>query len=157
MALHVTVAEVQSWLDQGKIDLPTNDQLPEEFNVATAVFSRLAQVFNTAPWVDNTTTPNLIRVIISAKVAANRYNKLYSEEDDAGNKYANKLENWADSMIIALLNGSVVLIDSPAVVANDPAFYPKDSTGSEQILDGLGFPIGLPGAEDIKFHMADRY
>jgi hypothetical protein len=159
VALHVTIPEVQSWLDAGKIELPTNDTLPEEFNVSTYVLAKLGQIYNVSTWVDTTTTPNLVRVIISAKVAASRYNKLYSEEDDAGNKYANKLEVWAEGIITALLNGTIVLVDYPTpVTANDPAYYPNDATGSDVILDALGNVVGIgAGAEDIKFRMGDRW
>jgi hypothetical protein len=159
VALHVTIAEVQSWLDAGKLELPATDTLPEEFNVSTYVLAKLGQIYNVATWVDNATTPNLVRVVISAKVAANRYNKLYSEEDDAGNKYANKLEVWAESIITALLNGTIVLVDYPTpITANDPAYYPNDLTGSDTIVDALGFIVGAgAGSEDIKFRMGDRY
>jgi hypothetical protein len=159
MPLHVGIAEVQSWLDPGKLLLPNNDPLPEEFNQATIVLARLSQVYNTATWVDAATTPMLVRVIIAIRIAANRYNKSYSEESDAGNKYANKLERMAENLLQDLANGILQLTDAESTnpSANNPIFYPDDLTGASQIVDAQGFIIGWEGSEDIKFTMADRY
>lgn len=160
MASHVTVAEVQSWLDQDKLPLAPNDPLPEEANAAAGVLARLANVYPEAStWTDNTNTPALVRVIISALTAAYRYNKIYSEEEDAGNRYAGKLEGRALEMLSMLVNGDVLITDVPVtlITSFDPLFWPGDLTGATKIYDGQGLLIGWEGSEDIKFHMSDRF
>lgn len=159
---HVTVAEVQSWLDPAKLPLAANDPLPEEVNAATGVLSRLASVYPTevGNWTNESNTPILVRVIISALTAAYRYNKIYSEEEDAGNRYANKLEARALELLEMVVNGDVLLTDVPGIediTTFDPLFWPTDVTGAMPIYDAQGFQIGWAGSEDIKFTMAERF
>jgi hypothetical protein len=159
MALHVTVAEVQSWLDHDKLPLAANDPLPEETNASAMVLSRLSNVYNTSTWLDAVTTPLIVRVIISALTASYRYNKIYSEEEDAGNRYAGKLEGRALELLSMLVNGDLTIPEVPpgTVTTFDPLFWPTDETGAMEIFDALGVQIGWAGSEDIKFTMADRY
>jgi len=157
---HVTVAEVQSWLDVNKLPLAPNDPLPEEVNAASGVLGRLANVYpEAATWTTEANTPVIVRVIISALTAGYRYNKIYSEEEDSGNRYANKLEARALELLSMVVNGDLAITDVPVslVTSFDPIFWPNDITGAAAIYDGLGVQIGSEGTEDIKFHMSDRF
>jgi hypothetical protein len=157
---HVTVGDVQVWLDAGKLLIPENDTLPEDQTFADIVFGRIGQVYTTTTWVDATTTPPLIKRIIAMLIAANRYNKIYSEEDDAGNRYANKLEGRAYDMVNMIVSGQIIVLDPSAVPiagANVPVFYPDDQTGAVEIMNALGEIIGIAGSEDIKFTMAQLW
>lgn len=131
MAL-VTVAEVQAWLESTKLRLDHDDELLEEVHLSRMVLSKLATRFDTSAWVDETTTPDLVRTIIAMLTAASRYNKQYSESDaQAGNPYANKLEGLAYDMLEQLLTGEMLLTDvtddGPGVTGT-VAFYPTDAS-----------------------------
>lgn len=158
---HVTVDEVQSWLDEAKLPLASNDPLPEEVNAAAGVLGRLANVYDVTGWTNNTNTPQLVRVIISALTAAYRYNKIYSEEEDSGNRYASKLEGRSLELLAMIVNGDIILTDVPGggstITSFDPLFLPKDVTGASIIYDALGNIINWEGSEDIKFNMAERF
>jgi hypothetical protein len=157
---HVTVAEVQGWLDKDREPIPENDPLDDDVQFSTLVFAKIQQVMNTAGWIDVSTTPPVIRKIIACLVAANRYNRIYAEEEDAGNKYAGKLERLAWGWIQDIIDGKMVVLDNSGVEilnANDPRFYPTDATGAATIYDALGNKIGEPGSEDIKFTMAATF
>lgn len=130
MAL-VTVNEVQAWLESTKLRLGHDDELPEEVHLSRMVLSKLATRFDISAWVDETTTPDLVRTIIAMLVAAARYNKQYSESDSqAGNPYANKLEGLAYDMLEQLITGEMLLTDATdgPGVEGTVAFYPTDAS-----------------------------
>lgn len=157
---HVTVAEVQSWLDYDKLPLAPNDPLPEEVNAATGVLGRLVNVYPEATdWTTTANTPVIVKVIISALTASYRYNKIYSEEEDAGNRYAGKLEARALELLNMIMIGDLQITDVPVSVITsfDPIFWPNDTTGASRIYDAQGFMIGWEGSEDVKFTMADKF
>lgn len=157
---HVTIAEVQGWLDPDRLAIPANDALIDDVQFSVPVLAKVAQVMDTSTWVDVSTTPPLIRKIISALIAANRYNRIYSEEEDAGNKYADKLEKMAWGWAQAIVDGKMVVFDNSGTEVlnnNDPAFHPRDVTGAQIIYDALGNARGWEGSEEIKFFMADTF
>lgn len=157
---HVTVTEVQSWLDPAKLPIAANDPLPEEVNAATGVIGRLANVYPEAvTWTTEANTPLMVRVIISALTAAYRYNKIYSEEEDTGNRYANKLEARALELLSMLINGDLQITDVPVttITSFDPQFWPTDATGALPVFDARGFLMAYPGDDDVKFTMSSRF
>lgn len=147
MAL-IDVTDVQTWVDANKLRLDHNDDLPEEPFVSQKVMSRLSACgLDVSGWVSRDTTPVLIRGIIGMLVAAQRYNKAYSESDEeAGNPYANKLEERAKMLMDGICMGSVDLLD----VDDDPAstgsgsvsFYPTDQVGILDKEEGVRFTMG---------------
>ena len=146
MAL-VTIDDVQIWLEVTKHRIAPDDQLPEESAASEVVLSRLAVRFDTTTWVDPASTPSLVRKIIAMLVASWRYNRVYSETDeDAGNPYANKLEQRANDLITAILEGSIALTDVGTGPAIDGTvdFYPTDiSTATDSVDDkGRVFTMG---------------
>lgn len=160
MAAHVTYLEVQGWLDKDREPIPENDPLSDDAQFATIVLAKISQVMETSTWVDVSTTPPVVRKIISALIAANRYNRIYAEEEDAGNKYANKLENRAWDWVQQIVDGKMVVLDNsgnPILNINDPTYYPTDATGAAIIYDALGNVVGEAGSEDIKFLMGTKF
>jgi hypothetical protein len=141
MAL-ITLDEVQPWLEESKLRLAQDDELVEEVTASPLVLGKLAARFDTSTWVDENTTPEIVRKCIAMLCAAWRYNKHYSEsEDGAGNPYANKLERmvWGDppdfmgGIIGGILAGSIDIgtVDGPAAEGTI-AFYPTDAA---EIID----------------------
>jgi hypothetical protein len=157
---HVTVGDVQVYLDVNKLALPENDPLEEDQTFADIVFASVGQVYDFSSWTNETTTPALIRRVLAMLIAANRYNKIYSEEDDAGNRYADKIEARALEILASISDGTILLYDAsllPLPETHDPSFYPNDATGASIIYDALGFVVGEAGSEDIKFRMATTW
>ena|GEM_PF-6344239 len=154
---HVTVDEVQHWLDPDKLLIPENDPLDEDAEIAPTVLARIAVAYDVSAWDDVASTPAVVRKIIAMLIAANRYNKVYSETEDAGNRYANKLEGIAWNRVDWIVEGKLILFDALDVLIADfarPMFYPDDNTGRSAIYNQLGVMVGEEGSEDIKFRMS---
>jgi hypothetical protein len=156
----VTQDDVQVYLDVDLYPIPENDAFPEEQTFADMVFARLGQAYDTTGWLSTPTTPALVRRIIAMLIAANRYNKKHAEDDDAGNRYAYKLENRAWELVNLILNDQAVLYDATLLEIaelNDPKFWPDDTTGVVAIYDALGRFFSEAGSEDIKFRMGASF
>lgn len=145
---HVTVKEVQSWLEKTKLRIDQDDELVEEEQVAPLVLGRLASRFTVSGWTDATSTPEAVRKVIAMLVAAARYNAAYSETaEDAGNPYALKLEQFAWDLVERMLDGSFVLtdvtLDGPGV-EGILSFYPTDASTSidDETDAGRAFTMG---------------
>lgn len=144
----INVDDVQPWLEESKLRLDSNDDLIEEPFQSEYVKSRLASCsMEVSTWVDTSTTPTLVKAIIAMLVAAQRYNRFYSETDEeAGNPYANKLEERANMLLEGICAGTVNLSD----VTDDPAttgfgsilFYPTDDVGIIDTEEAVRFTMG---------------
>ncbi|MHA2047125.1 MAG: hypothetical protein ACW99G_20225 [Candidatus Thorarchaeota archaeon] len=146
MAL-IDVDDVQPWLEPTKLRLDHDDPLTEEPFQSEFVKSRLASCdIDVTTWLDAATTPTLIKSIIGMLVAAQRYNTYYSETEDAGNAYANKLEERASMLLEGVCSGSIDLLDitdDPATTGfGSPLFYPDDSVGILVPEEGVRFTMG---------------
>ncbi len=156
MAVVVTLAQVQQWLEQTKLTLDNVDEELAE-SARLRAFSDMASAYDTSTWVDSSTTPALVRSCISMLIAAWEYMRAYSEED--GTSYGMVLEARALALIESIANGSTELEELPGVgsASSIAEFYPDDLTGSSAIYDANGNLIGLAGSEDIKFTMGGRF
>lgn len=147
MAL-IDVDDVQPWLEESKLNLDHNDDLIEEPFQSAFVLSRLSSCsIDVSSWVDTTTVPFLVKQIIGMLVAAQRYNRYYSETDeDAGNPYANKLEERAELLLTGICSGSISIpeiTDDPSSSGfGSPSFYPTDLTGLFDPEEAVRFTMG---------------
>lgn len=156
MAVVVTLAEVQQWLESTKMTLTTVDtELAESARVLA--FSDISSAYDVSTWISPTSTPKLVRAAISMLIAAWEYQRAYSEED--GSNYGDKLEIRARLLIEGIAGGTTILEELPGegTTTTSPEFYPDDSTGYSDIYDANDNLIGLAGSEDIKFTMGARY
>jgi len=150
MPTRITPADVQVWLEPTKLRIDSGDSLAEENAASEIVLSKLTTRFDISDWTDTTDTPDLVRQIIAMLVASFRYNSIYSETEDAGNPYADKLKDMADNLIMGILDGSIDLIDEPLQgpgVTGTLEFFPTDKTGSNDLTpfgpeEGVRFKIG---------------
>lgn len=125
----VTQREIQSWLELTKLNLPALNtdllaQLEEE------VLVQLSSVYNTSTWLDEVTTPKIVRVIIAKIYASIHIDKMYSENQDEGNDYAARLMANANMLLAGLMSG---LFEIPGVVSPNPgtpSFYPTDASSA---------------------------
>ena len=109
----ISTDDVQAWFTDDRLLLEITDDLPEEPNVSTEVLSTVAARYDTSTWTTRTTTPQLIRSIISAQVAAIRYRKHYADQIDEL-PYADWLDQWAMTILKGIVGGSIALLDIPS-------------------------------------------
>jgi hypothetical protein len=130
----VTVPELQAWVEGTKFTIvtplsATNTQLL--LQIEEEILSRVANAYDTSTWVDETTTPRLIRVAIAKKFVAWAYRRQYSEslgEDDA--TYAALLEANSEMIIQGILDGSIEIPDLPPSFTTGLSFYPTDASSA---------------------------
>lgn len=144
----VTLTEVQAWLESSKLPITSLDaellaHLEEE------VITQLATVYDTSGWTSNLNTPKLVRTAISKYYASWYIDKAYSENQDEGNDYAQRLQENADMLIAALVGGQVVIPEVPAPSnPRTPSYYPNDAssalepTAEDPSLGGPYFSLG---------------
>ena len=140
---HISVAEVQSWFTTNRLQLAVTDDLPEEPNIAQEVLSVLASAYEVSSWTEVSTTPALVRKVISARVAAVRYSKTYADQIDEVS-YADWLNAWAENLLEQILSGKAALLDltdeeqEAAQEGRSTVFWPTDQTAiAEPAADAM--------------------
>lgn len=132
MAL-INTDDVQSWFTTDRLSLEITDDLPEEVNISAEVLATASTRYSTTTWVTIATTPRLIRSVISARVAAIRYNKHYADQVDEL-PYGEWLHKWSMNILDGIINGTIPLLDVPSAdltLAQKTAsatFYPTDAS-----------------------------
>lgn len=143
---YLTVAEVQTWIEESKLTIEAVDSGLE--SVANSkVMTRLSAVYDTSSWLDEASTPLLVRQVMAMFVAAWYYRRQYSEDTDATPSYADWLEGLANSLLDDLAN-LVVTIPGVAVIAgvdSGPDFYPRDTNYDEygRVTDEPAFRMSM--------------
>lgn len=129
---YVTLQQVQAWLQIDKYDLLPNDLDQEQVGLAAdKTLSWLEQRYDTSGWLDDTSTPSMVRRIIAMLTASYTLRKAISE-DDGITHYADWLEERACKLIEGLVDGSLDLPDvdpdpnAPASASIE--FYPNDAS-----------------------------
>jgi hypothetical protein len=125
----ITVKEAQAWAEGTKLTITALDVDLLE-HMEAEVITQLSSAFDTVTWLDETTTPKLVRTIISKMYVSWVYNRQYSEDVDQGNNYAALLLLNATNLITGLLGGTIELPGLPDV-AGSPVFYPTDASSSQ--------------------------
>jgi len=142
---HITVAEANAWLESTKLNVSSIDTAVEG-HASQNILSRLASVFDTSTWINETLTPKLVRTLISMYYVSYIYDRVYADDGENTSNYAFILRRNADFLIGGLLNGSVVLEEIPDVVTDlmDPVFFPNDQSSLNEPSDD--FPSDGPPA-----------
>jgi hypothetical protein len=132
---HITVPQVQAWLEPTKLTLGELDDELED-SVATQVLAIVAQAYATSTWTNTTNTPVLIQKIIAMEYAVWLYRRQYSE-DGGTNEYADMLQAMINQLLAGIVSFIIVLTDvaSPTDDLSGPAFYPTDVSDSMTPLD----------------------
>jgi hypothetical protein len=134
---YVTLAEVQQWLESTKLTVAAFD-VELEATAREIVFSRVAAVYTTSTWTNDTNTPALIRKVMAMLVAAWTYQRAYSEDLPLDkDNWGVKVESMAMSLLAGIVDGSIDL-GTPAVIAStgQPVFWPHDTS-----VDADGNPV----------------
>jgi hypothetical protein len=137
---HIVLADAQAWLENTKANLTTLD-LNLEAQVSSDVLARLAEVFDdptfgVPTWMDNTTTPALVKQVIAMFYAGWFYDRQFSEMVAAeGMSYGTVLRNYAETLLEGIITGSIILVEiSPNEGDTGPGFYPTDTSSSTEAL-----------------------
>lgn len=130
--MHITLDEVNAWAESTKLDFSAGE-LDEalERHVSTQIISRLRGTFDVSTWVDDATTPKLVRTLISMLYMAWYYDKHYSDDAEA-NAYAQLLRETVEANILGLLSGDIILEEFPDanIGVGTPSFFPTDASSS---------------------------
>lgn len=142
MAVHVTTAEVQQWIQDTRLTIATVDPALDA-SAYSRVVGVLALRYTTGTWIDSSTTPSLVRSIISMLIAAWTINKAHAETMGDVDAYGVHLESSALVLLGGLADGSI-LIDDTAIgdySMGQPVFWPTDiatTVATEQGWDADG-------------------
>jgi hypothetical protein len=129
---HVTVEDVNAWLEPSKLSVSSIEASLEQ-QVANMIFGRLGPNFTVSGWTDDTTTPLLIRTIIAMHYASWIIDRAFSDSSSDVNEYAVLLRSMADTNIEGLLSGVLEYEDIPTTSGGDssqPVFFPNDASSS---------------------------
>jgi hypothetical protein len=125
----IDLQEVKAWAERTKLTLGDfDDDLLQ--HITNIVIGRLAGTFDTTTWLDPSTTPRLIRTIISMRYVSAVYRRSFSDEADAPSSYPFWLEQQTGDMIDGLIDGTVDLPELPSQFTGTVAFYPNDDSSA---------------------------
>jgi len=126
----ITPADAQGWAETTKLSVSTLDASLVG-QIETEVLGLLSSAYDTTTWIDETTTPNLVKVIIAKFYVAWFYDRQYSENQTEGNDYAALLRTNAQMLIDGLIDGTIDIPgETPAGSGLGPAFYPNDASSA---------------------------
>lgn len=126
----ITPADAQGWAEQTKLVLSTLDASLVA-QIETEIIARLNSVYNTTTWVDSTTTPEVVKVIIAKTYVAWFYDRQYSENQTDGNDYAALLRQNAEMLMTGLIDGTIDIPGATPVGSGlGPSYYPNDASSA---------------------------
>jgi hypothetical protein len=146
--MYITVDEANAYADKNKLIVTAVD-VDLETSQAVQLFAKLGQVYDVSTWVDDTTTPSLVRKVLAMYYTGWFYLRTYSEDEDVST-YGQMLIRQADDLLAGIVAGTLVLSDVsvPAINPDQPSFYPDDAssaltpTASDRSLGDAKFSMG---------------
>lgn len=127
----IIVQEAKAWCERTKLPVTALDE-DLLAHIEEEVLRQISSAYDTTTWVDQASTPKLVRTIISKMYISWLYDRQYSEDAEA-NVYAARLQNNADMLIKGIVDGSVVLPDATIpTTAGFASFYPTDISSAQE-------------------------
>lgn len=146
----ITPTDAQGWADSVKLDLsPLDAALVSQLE--TEIIARLSSVYDTSTWLDDSTTPSLVKVIIAKTYVSWIYDRAYSENQNEGNDYAALLRLNAEMLITGLVEGTIDIPGVTPIGSGTPGFYPNDASSAMEPTDED------PSLGPAKFSMGKRF
>jgi len=131
MAL-ITPSDAQGWAESTKLNLSALD-VSLLGQIETEVLARISSIYATTAWLDPSTTPVLIKVIIAKTYVAWVYDRAYSENQEEGNDYAAMLRANAELLITGLIDGTIDIPgETPTGAGSGPGYYPNDASSAQE-------------------------
>lgn len=127
--------EAQAWAEPTKLTIAALDSNLLD-HIEEEVLDQIGSTYDVSTWIDATSTPKIVRTAISKLYVAWAYRRQYSEDTDAGNPYAQKLEDNANMIIEGIIDGSVTIPTVPNQ-GGQPSYYPNDASS---VLNPQDFP-----------------
>jgi hypothetical protein len=110
-----------------------------EKQISTEVLGRLSETygdpsFGTPTWIDQNSTPELVRQVISMIYAGWFYDRQYSEVlATQGNSYGLVLRTSAETILAGIISSSIQLVELlPNLPTTAPVFYPTDNSSTTE-------------------------
>lgn len=128
MAL-ITVQDAQGWAEPTKMTLSALD-ISLLTQLESEVLARLGATYDTSTWLTPSTTPLIVKTIITKTYVSWIYDRQYSENQEEGNDYAALLRQNAEMLIIGLVDGTIEIPGIPTTGSGTPAFYPNDASSA---------------------------
>ena len=111
----ITAKMANALTDSSKLNITTIDTELES-QIVAQVFSELRGLYDTTTWVEESTTPKLVKSILSMIYTGMVYNKTYAVDGADTDLYGNMLIADANKLLDSVSSGVSVLVDSnPAV------------------------------------------
>jgi hypothetical protein len=126
----VTLQQCQAWAEPTKLSL---EKLDADLlsQIETEVLGRIASTYDIGTWIDEATTPSLVRTAVAKKYVAWFYERQYSENvSDSGSSYAQRLDANAEMIIMGLIDGTIELPGVNIGSGGEPVFYPTDQSSA---------------------------
>lgn len=133
---HVGVDDVNTWLEASKLSVSEIEPGLDVYATGLIVGALISR-FDTTTWVDEATTPSLVKQLIAMLYAAAFYRREYSEDlvDGTGLNWAQWLESSAGGYVSQIVSGVIDIIGLPGEVDAGlalPAFYPTDESSIDE-------------------------
>lgn len=144
---HVTLLEVQAWLEGTKLTLSSLEAELED-EISQQVLSRLAMAYPNeyVAWTNETTTPKLVRSVIAMKYAGWYYDRQYSENPE-DNSYADRLRTEAQNLLDGIVAGTIDILEVAGLpTIGEPLFYPTDVSSAPDAVPSDTDPSAGPAA-----------
>ena len=125
----ITLADAQGWAEGTKMTLSSLD-VSLLGQLETEILSRIGGAVDSTTWIDDATTPDIVKVIIAKTYVSWVYNRQYSENQTEGNDYAALLLLNAEALIAGIIDGTIEIPGVPATGSGVPAFYPNDASSA---------------------------
>lgn len=132
MAMLIDLHEAKAWLSETKIDLNELDDVFVD-QLQSEILGRLSSVYQTSSWLTPSTTPTIIRKIISMRYVGWLYLRSFSEEA-VENAYGMRLLIEADDLLNDATSGQLPIegidgvIITPDMSYGVITFEPSDDT-----------------------------
>jgi hypothetical protein len=128
----ITVTEAQAWVEGTKFTIveplsTTNASLLSQ--IETEIIARVSSAYDTSAWLNEASTPPLVKVAIAKLFVSWAYRRQYSEaisDEDAA--YARFLAANSELIVSSLVDGSIKIPELPGESINVPIFYPTDAS-----------------------------
>lgn len=131
----ISVAEAQAWAEDSKLSI-TSLNLPLLTQAETIVLAKLGRAYDPLTvqnlWVNEATTPQIVRMLIALKYVSYFYDRQYSE-DEGRNPWARRLDGISEDLLQQVMRGDIDIPEVAGVtgVARAPLFYPTDASSEE--------------------------
>jgi hypothetical protein len=144
----ILLADAQAWAESTKLTLtPLDAALLSQ--VETQVVSQLDNALDVTTWVNDVTTPEIVKTIIAMLYVAWLYDRQYSEDQEQGNDYAALLRAQAAALLAGLIDGSIIIPGNEVENVGAPEFFPTDTSSAMEPTDmqpelgGASFHMGV--------------